>query len=179
MNWYISAVTAHPILMAIVQFSILGTLGEMVSKWIVNKKVYLPFTLKMTLWKMVVWSFLAVAIKFAFTGFKGYIHALMEHDLLPKAIESNRFLKAFVLSAFTNLQFGVFMVVVHRVLDNLILKVKNWQGLDKGMLCMIWFWIPAHTITFVLPKVYQIGLAALWSVVLGILLGFFNKPKTR
>lgn len=175
MEWYIQAVTAHPILMAIAQFSILGTFGEVVSKWIVHKKVFMPFTLKMTLWKMVVWSILAVAIKFAFAGFKGYVQALVEHNLLPQAVSTNRFLKAFSLSTFTNLQFGVFMVVFHRVLDNIVLKTKNWQGLDKGMLSMIWFWIPAHTITFMLPKVYQIGLAALWSVALGIILGLFNK----
>jgi hypothetical protein len=40
---------------------------------------------------------------------------------------------------------------------------------------MIWFWIPAHTITFSLPTDFQIGLAALWSVVLGVILGFFNR----
>jgi len=175
MDWYISAVSAHPIYMAIIQFAILGTFGEVVSKWIVNKKAYWPFTVKETLWKMVVWSILAVAIKYAFTGFKGYVTALVEHDLLPQAVKTNSFLGAFVLSTFTNLQFGVFMVVFHRVLDNIIVKVNNWQGLDKGMLCMLWFWIPAHTITFMLPVDFQIGLAAVWSVALGILLGFFNK----
>ena len=92
-----------------------------------------------------------------------------------KEFTRDRFLKAFTLSTFTNLQFGIFMVVFHRVLDNIIVKVKNWKGLEKGMLCMIWFWIPAHTITFMLPRDFQIGLAALWSVALGILLGFFNK----
>jgi len=177
MEWYIAIVKAHPILSAIVQFAILGTFGEVVSKWVVNKKVYWPFTVKQTLWKMVVWSILAVTIKYAFAGFKGYVHALLEHDLLPKVVESNRFLKAFTLSAFTNIQFGVFMVVFHRILDNIIVKEKNWKGLEKGMFCMIWFWIPAHTITFMLPTNLQIGLAAIWSVALGILLGFFNKPK--
>jgi hypothetical protein len=175
MNWYISAVSAHPIYMAIIQFAILGTFGEVVSKWIVNNKIYWPFTVKETIWKMIVWSILAVAIKYAFAGFKGYVQALVEHNLLPQAVTTNKFLKAFTLSTFTNLQFGIFMVVFHRVLDNVIVKVKNWKGLEKGMLCMIWFWIPAHTITFMLPKDFQIGLAALWSVALGILLGFFNK----
>lgn len=179
MNWYINAVTSHPIITAIIQFAILGTLGEAVAKWIVNKKFYWPFNFKHTLWKMVVWSILAIAIKYAFTGMKGYVHELIEHQLLPTVVSSNKFLKAFTISAFTNLQFGVFMVVFHRVLDNIIEPLKNWKGLDKGMLCMIWFWIPAHTVTFSLPKEYQIGLAALWSVVLGIILGYFNKPKNN
>ena len=107
MNWYIGAVTAHPILMAIAQFSVLGTFGEIVSKWIVNKKVFMPFKFKMILWKMVVWTILAVTIKYAFAGFKGYVQALVEHDLLPEAAGTNRFFRAFVLSVFINMQFGV------------------------------------------------------------------------
>jgi len=35
--------------------------------------------------------------------------------------------------------------------------------------------VTAHTITFMLDRPYQIGLAAVWSVVLGIILGFYNK----
>lgn len=82
---------------------------------------------------------------------------------------------AFTISALMNLQFGLTLVILHRVLDNIPLKVKNWKGLDKGMLSLIWFWIPAHTMTFMLPDVYRIGLAAVWSVVLGLILGFFGK----
>ncbi|MCD6182215.1 MAG: hypothetical protein J7K89_07535 [Candidatus Cloacimonetes bacterium] len=175
MNWYIQAVTAHPIITAIIQFAFLGTFGEVISKWIVTKKIIWPFSFKITIWKMVVWSILAVCIKYTFTGFKGYVAALVEHHLLPEAVMTHTLLRAFAISFFTNIQFGVFMVIFHRLLDNLVLKVKNWEGLGKGMLCMIWFWIPAHTITFSLPTNFQIGLAALWSVVLGIILGFFNK----
>ncbi len=175
MTWYIQTVSSHPILMAIIQFAILGTLGEAASRWVSNKKIYWPFDFKSTLWKMLVWSILAVCIKFAFTGMKGYVHALVEHNLLPGSVVTNRFYNAFAISVAANLQFGIFMVVFHRVLDNIILKEKNWKGLEKGMLCMIWFWIPAHTITFSLPHHFQIGLAALWSVALGILLGSFNK----
>ena len=177
MQWYISSVQAHPILTAIIQFAILGTLGEAVSKWLINKKITWPFNFKLTLWKMVVWSILAVGIKYAFTGMSGFIKALIEHDMLPQAIATSTFWSAFAKSVATNLQFGFFLVIFHRFLDNLPLKEKNWANLDKGMLCMIWFWIPAHTITFTLPNDFQIGLAALWSVVLGIILGFFNRKK--
>lgn len=175
MNWYVEVVKAHPILTAVIQFALLGTLGEAVSRWIINKKIEWPFNWKMTLWKMVVWSILAVCIKYTFTGFKGYVHALVEHGLLPQASQTNTFVRAFSVSFFTNIQFGVFMVIFHRILDNLVLQEKNWKSMDKGMLCMIWFWIPAHTITFSLPTDFQIGLAALWSVVLGVILGFFNR----
>jgi len=174
MNWYINIVTTHPILTAIVQFAILGTIGEIISRIIVQKSFKYPFTLALTLWKMVVWSALAVCIKYAFVGIDGFVKALLEHHYLPQALSSGVGF-AFAKSALINIQFGLFLVIFHRVLDNLAVKVKNWKNLDKGMLSLLWFWIPAHTVTFSLPRVYQIGLAALWSVVLGFILGIFNR----
>lgn len=174
MTWYINFVIANPILSAVIQFSILGTLGEMISKWIVKKRIYFPFSFGIFIWKMVVWAILAVCIKYAFTGMKGFVNALVEHDLLPNVFENNRYIRAFGLSFLTNIQFGLLLVIFHRILDNIVLTQKNWKGLDKAMLSLLWFWVPAHTVTFSLPKDYQIGLAALWSVVLGIILGLFN-----
>ena len=174
MNWYVNLVTQHPILTAMVQFAILGTLGEIISKWIVQKSLKYPFSLALTLWKMIVWSVLAVAIKYAFVGINGFVDALIEHNLLPM-LDDGSIPYAFAKSVLVNLQFGLFLVIFHRILDNLVLKEKNWGNLHKGMLSLLWFWIPAHTITFSLPKVYQIGLAALWSVVLGFILGMFNR----
>ncbi len=172
MDWYIEFVKANPILSAIIQFAVLGTFGEVVAKWIINKKISSPFTLPVILWKMTEWAILAVCIKYAFVGFKGFVTSLVEHSLLP---ELNLFSNAFAISVFMNLQFGLFLVIAHRWLDNLILKEKNWKNLEKSLLSLIWFWIPAHTITFMLPREFQIGLAALWSVVLGVILGFYNR----
>ncbi|HOH46253.1 MAG TPA: hypothetical protein PLX59_00300 [Candidatus Cloacimonadota bacterium] len=169
---YVELTTAHPILMAMLQFAILGTLGELVSQWIVRKSFRYPFTAAMTLWKMLVWATLAIGIKYAFQGFTGYTEYLVEHGYLPKL---GTFGKAFAISSFMNLQFGLFLVLIHRVLDNIPLKEKNWKNLHKGFYSLLWFWIPAHTVTFILPPVYRIGLAALWSVFLGLILGFFNR----
>ncbi len=169
---YIEYVHAYPIVMAMIQFAILGTFGEIISKWIINKNTKYPFSFGMTLWKMIVWAILAIGIKYAFKGFVGYTEYLVEHGMLP---ELSNFGKAFAISALMNMQFGLTLVILHRVLDNIPLKIKNWKGLDKGMMSLIWFWIPAHTVTFMLPEVFRIGLAALWSVVLGLILGFFNR----
>jgi hypothetical protein len=174
MNWYILAVKAHPIYMAIIQFAILGTLGEIISKMLVNKSSKYPFSFLVTLWKMEVWGILAVCIKYAFVGINGFVIVLMEHGLLPQ-MQPGSVAFAFAKSALVNIQFGLFLVIFHRILDNVIVKEKNWKNLDKGMLSLLWFWIPAHTVTFSLPVDYQIGLAALWSVVLGFILGSFNR----
>jgi hypothetical protein len=173
---YIHLVTTHPILMAMLQFAILGTFGDMVSRWIIEKRFFMPFKLPVLLFKMIEWALLAIFIKYAFTGFNGFVDELVRQDYLPGL---NNFSRAFAISSFMNLQFGLFLVLMHRLLDNLIDRRSNWQNIDKGFMSLLWFWIPAHTVTFMLDKPFQIGLAAVWSVVLGIILGFYNSKPTE
>ncbi len=174
MNWYIEAVKAYPILSAMIQFAVLGTFGDIISKWAIERRVHLPFGFIQVLWKMLEWALLAVGIKYAFIGFHGFVDSLTQHSLLP---ELNDLGRSFAISTSMNLQFGPFLVITHRLLDNLASKEKNWDNLDKGMLSLLWFWIPAHTVTFLLPRSFQIGLAALWSVALGMILGGYNRKK--
>lgn len=172
MNWYVDFVTSNPIVSAMVQFAILGTFGDVISKWIIKGKVFSPFPIPIILFKMIGWAILAICIKYAFIGFHGFVEFLILHKLLP---ELNLLAKSIAISVSINLQFGPFLVIVHRLSDNLIHKENNWQNLNKGFLSLLWFWIPAHTVTFMLDKPFQIGLAAVWSLVLGIILGFYNK----
>ncbi len=123
-----------------------------------------------------VWSILAVCIKYAFVGYNGFIDRLIEENFLPSL---NKFTHAFAVSAAMNLQFGLFLVIFHRLLDNIYPRQSNWKNIEKGLFSLLWFWIPAHTITFMLPKDYQIGLAALWSVTLGIILGYFSQTGLK
>ena len=174
MNGYVDIVTEFPILSAMVQFAILGTLGDIVSKWIVKRRMHVPFGWGTAVLKMAEWALLAVFIKYAFAGFHGFVGALKAHHLLP---EMGRLGNSFAISVSMNLQFGPFLVIMHRLLDNAIARTRNWQHLDKGFLSLIWFWIPAHTITFILPRPFQIGLAALWSLMLGLILGFYNRQR--
>jgi len=171
---YLSWVKAWPLLSAMIQFAILGTLGEIISKWVIRKSFRYPFTFGLTLWKMLVWALLGVAIKYAFQGFTGFVEHLEEHSYLPPL---NTFGRAFAISAFMNLQFGPFMVIVHRLLDNLGERKQNWKGIHKSMLALLWFWIPAHTVTFLQTPDLRIGLAALLSLALGLILGIFNRRQ--
>lgn len=176
MNWYVETVKAYPIITAMIQFAILGTLGDSIAKWIIRKKIFLPFTPKVLFLKMLEWAFLAVCIKYAFVGFHGFVDALIGYGLLPQ-METGSLGYSFAISTTMNLQFGPFLVIMHRILDNLVAGEKNWDNIDKGMLSLLWFWVPAHTVTFILPKEFQIGLAAIWSVVLGVILGFYNRKN--
>lgn len=172
MEWYLALVKAHPITTAMAQFAVLGTLGEMASKWMVEKRFFCPFGPRGTLLRALGWAALAVCIKYAFTGFVGFVDGLVAHGLLPQAGAAG---KAFSVSLAMNLQFGPFLVLTHRLIDNAIDGRPNWANLDKAFLSLLWFWVPAHTVTFLLPPDFRIGLAALWSLALGLLLGFYNR----
>ncbi|NOR26972.1 MAG: hypothetical protein GQ540_00415 [Lutibacter sp.] len=176
MNYYIEIVKAYPIYSAMVQFAILGTLGDVFSKWMQQGKIYKPYNVSIILLKMLEWAIIAITIKYAFVGFQGFVDGLVAHHLLP---ELSNFGRAFTVSATMNLQYGLFLVIFHRFLDNLIAKQNNWENIDKGMFSLIWFWTPVHTITFMLDKPYQIGLAAIWSVVLGFILGYYNRESKQ
>jgi hypothetical protein len=84
-----------------------------------------------------------------------------------------------------NLTFGVAFMAAHRIsdalLDNLAAGVP---GFDAAVRRVDWpafftfvvgrtiplFWIPAHTVTFLLPTQYRVLVAALLSIVLGVVL---------
>lgn len=174
MNWYIEIVKSYPIISAMIQFAILGTLGDILSYKIRGGKGY-PFSILVTLGKMLGWAVLAVMIKYAFTGFSGFVQTLVEHSMLPEIINQVTVLFAFFKSFFTNLMFGPILVMTHRLFDNWVEGKWNWANLKGAMLLLMWFWVPAHTVTFALPAEFQIGLAALWSLVLGLLLGLFAR----
>jgi hypothetical protein len=176
MDLYVAFVKVNPLLSAIIQFALLGTLGEVISRWMVSRRIYSPFPLRLLLWKAVTWSVLAVCIKYAFVGFNGFIDALILNGFLPSM---EIYTRAFTISTAMNLQFGPFLVLFHRYLDNIYPRQNNWNNINKSLISLLWFWIPAHTVTFMLPLEYQIGLAAVWSVALGIILGYFSRKGNK
>lgn len=174
MNGYAVWVTENPVISAAIQFALLGTLGEVISVSLRKRSFALPGSGYQVLFKIVAWALLGIIIKYGFAGMKGFVSALLEHRLLPEFMAAGVGF-AFAVSLFTNLLFGPQMMFFHRLEDNLITWEWNMKGLTTAWWTLIWFWIPAHTVTFSLPTAYQIGLAAVWSVVLGLILGLANK----
>lgn len=167
---YTDWVATHPLLSAMIQFAFLGTLGEILSFSLRQKKIAIPCTWWQVILKMLAWALLGVLIKLAFTGMKGFALALVEHGFLPLSFK-NGLGWAFSVSVLTNLLFGPQMMAFHRLEDNLIMRQKGFTGIQRSWWTLLWFWIPAHTLTFLLPADLQIGLAALWSLVLGLIMG--------
>jgi hypothetical protein len=176
MDMYIQWVKQYPILSACAQFAILGPLGEIVASSVVSRRAALPCSPLQMLAKALAWALLGAIIKYGFVGMKGFTDAVLP-SLVPAAgvplLQTAGY--AFARSVFTNVLFGPQMMLFHRLEDNLILGQRGFAGIEKAFKTLIWFWIPAHTVTFCLPEPFQIGLAALWGLALGTILGLSKK----
>lgn len=179
-NAYIDVNLAHPLLAAALQFALLGTLGEVVSIRVRGNKV--PWGPTAFALKVLGWALLGVYIKFMFVtassgvaGFASYLGVswLSVERSLPNA---------FVTSALMNIMLGPSMVILHRLWDNAVAawtgdKAQGWAGIQKAMGTLVWLWIPLHTFTFTQVREVRIGIAALLSLVLGIVLGLTSKRR--
>jgi len=181
-----AATRAHPYPMGMLKIGLLGTMGELLGARIVTGSWRLR---GIRLWQRVaVWAFLGIVFTAVFPLFSFGVEGLLEKGLLPgKGIGP---LAAFWKSSYMNIIFAFPMMVFHRITDTLIDRNQllgrwplvdvfvgiDWKNMFRvvGAAC-IWFWIPAHTITFVLPAEYRVMSAALLAIVLGAILGFAKK----
>ena len=170
---FVYYVKTFPLRTAFIEFAVLGTLGEIITLKITNSTKKL--SIFQYILKILSWGLLGIVIKYGFFGYKAMINALVEHHYFPGFLYGNSLVKAFTISVVINLFFGPQMMFIHRIMDNAIEKRWKFTGMDKAVYTLVWFWIPAHTITFILPQHLQITLAAVWSVVLGVIMGFSLK----
>ncbi|MBN2874117.1 MAG: hypothetical protein JXM71_03390 [Spirochaetales bacterium] len=175
MEWYTLWVSENVLFSAFIQFAILGSAGEALGT-IASKRKPSGTPLEW-LAKALAWGILGILIKYAFTGYKGFLAILVDHGFLPSALVDVTVLRALSLSLLANSMFGPLLMVLHRTSDNLIAHTKGYAGLEKSLATLAWFWVPAHTVTFALPPDYQVGLAALWSVALGLIMGFTKRAS--
>jgi len=179
--WFVRATASHPVIMGFFKFALLASLGELLAVRIVSSgwkfgSINMPI-------KIPVWGCFGVMITVAFTVFSAGVDALVRADMLPFGY--NGVAAAFYKSLFMNITFGFEFMVLHRITDTLIERkallgrwpfLDVWNGIDwKNMFgvvgfSVLWFWIPAHTVTFCLPPVYRIITAAGLSICLGIIL---------
>ncbi|PKL24203.1 MAG: hypothetical protein CVV47_10660 [Spirochaetae bacterium HGW-Spirochaetae-3] len=168
------------LLSAFIQFAVLGSLGEALGVVASGKRASgRRSSANAFAWlaKAVVWGILGILVKYSFTGYKGFLAALVDKGFLPEAFEEITILRALSLSVLTNSMFGPLLMFLHRTTDNLISRTHGYKGIERSLATLAWFWAPAHTITFALPYEYQIGLAALWSVALGLIMGFTKRKS--
>ncbi len=187
---------AHPYLMAFIKFGILSTMGELLALRIVNKRWEKPVGIHL---KAIVWGFIGMLIAMIFVLYDSGVTTLIEKHYLPSIGDgvTAMFFKAFFTSALMNLLFAPTFMSFHRVTDTWIelgegkiekiikvkfltvLKTVDWSSFISFAVCKTIpiFWIPAHTITFILPSEYRVLAAAMLSIVLGAILGYSKSKK--
>lgn len=186
---FLAWTAAHPYLIGFAKFLVLATMGELLSLRIVGGAWKAP---KGLLARAVIWGLFGMAIVLIFDVFAGGVASALKKGMLPGGDAKLAF--AFFVSAIMNLTFAPAMMLSHRMTDtwldlrcegkpsNLAAIVAriDWNGFVSFVLAKTipFFWIPAHTITFLLPPEYRVLMAAMLSIALGALLAFAKK-KTR
>ncbi|MGH4122937.1 MAG: hypothetical protein ACREV6_08415 [Clostridium sp.] len=196
---YTVANKAHPYIMGFVKVSILATMGELLAIRIATGNYKKPVGI---VYKFIVWGFLGMGFVIAFDLFANGVIGSMKKGLLPSGAAdtfSAKLLFAFFTSAFMNLIFGPTFMTLHRLTDTYIglgqgkfseiKKVKLRAVTDKidwyGFMSFVvfktipFFWIPAHTITFLLPGEYRVLMAAFLSLALGIILAYSKRKNLK
>ena len=194
----------HPLLMAFVKFAVLATFGEMLGLRIKTGKYNAPgFGL---LPRMVVWGLLGMWISIAMgvfsRGIPNYLAQFQIFDGILVAMGGTfsgmKLMGAFLISVMMNTAFAPVFMTLHKITDTHILnnggKMKalltpipvgeiianiNWK-VQWGFVfkkTIPFFWIPAHTLTFILPPAFQVLFAAACSIILGLILSIATLKK--
>lgn len=186
----------HAMLMSFIKFAILATMGEVIGLRIKTGEYNQPgFGI---IPRAVVWGFLGMTVKTAFVIFGAGAPAFLEMMGLENAsviIKDNfspaKVLVSFTISASLNLFYAPVLMTFHKITD---IHIINTGGTLKGLFTPIkfaeifpainwrvqWdfvfkktiplFWIPMQTINFLCPPEFQILIAALLGIALGVLL---------
>lgn len=173
---------AYPYFGGFVKFALLATMGELLVGRIVRKSWILPPAL---LARVVIWGLLGMVITLIFKVFSAGVVGAMQAGLLP--FEGNAVLTALFISTLMNLTFAPTMMAFHRFTDA-YLDIRFGQKKKPTMEDLVrkmdfvtfigfvikktipFFWIPAHTVTFLLPPEFRVVVAAYLSIALGLLL---------
>ncbi|MBM4060149.1 MAG: hypothetical protein FJ265_03495 [Planctomycetes bacterium] len=177
---YVELSVAHPLWLAFVQFLLLGTLGEALSRMLRARSGRWPFRGRRLLLKALGWGLLGVYVKCMFTTAVAGVDAMVAQGYLPAAVASREggwlVVNALAVSVVLNVLVGPSLMILHRLADHTIDRwlggrSPGFAGLGASLATLLWLWIPLHTFTFCMPRDLRIGIAALWSLVLGVVMG--------
>jgi hypothetical protein len=190
---FVHATSAHPYLLGFAKFAVLATMGELLSIRIIDGAWNRP---RGVVLKAVTWGLIGMLIVLMFAVFAGGVAAAESTGVLPRGNGvASKFLTAFLISAIMNVTFAPVFMAAHRIsdtyidlraggtrprLDDVLLAI-DWKGFFKFVLLTTIpaFWIPAHTLTFLLPPNYRVLAAAFLSIALGTILSFAKRRTVR
>ena len=188
----IGATIAHPYLMGIIKFSILASLGELFAIRIVAGAWNIPCGM---IYRTCFWGLVGFTMTAAVPVYAGGVAAAIQKRLLFGGQFHLPVVAAFWTSVMMNATYGPVLMCAHRISDtyldlaggrllklpsvkfDTVLSTINWHSLFVVVILRLltFFWVPAHTVTFLLPPEYRVLCAAILSFVLGVLLAFFKR----
>lgn len=186
MQLFIHLTKSHPFYMGFIKFALLATFGECLKMRLGSRKKWIP---KRLFFKFILWGIFGIWITWIFTyayaGFMSIVSAHLwfdantfTHGILAKIII------AFSISLWVNVLsgFAPSMMFTHYWLDEVIVNkcfFWPWQLFGERdtekwgkttIKSLFNFWIPAHTITFLLAPEFRVLSAAILGVALGFIL---------
>ena len=181
----------HPYISGFIKFSILATMGELLAVRIMKKDwVGLP---KGIPYRAIIWGLLGMLIVLAFEIYGSGVASAQGKGLLP---QGGKIVYAVLVSTLLNTTFAPMLMGTHKITDTYIdllyktpeirptvaaiAETIDWNGFLSFVILktLPLFWIPAHTITFLLPPEYKVLFAASLSLALGLILAFAKSRST-
>ena len=204
-GWYKSFNAEHGMVMSFLKFAILSTAGELLGLRL-SAGVYLKRGFGV--WpRAVVWGILGMGINLAMIIFSNGVPVALEYCGLQGAtaamadpVTLMKVLTALCISIGMNGIFAPVFMTFHKITDTHILACGgslralatpipmarimtglNWDAQWNFVFkkTIPFFWVPAHTVTFLLPGEARVLFAALLGVVLGVLLAVAARMKSK
>lgn len=186
---FLDFTSTHSYLGSFIKFSILATMGDLIGFRVSNGYYKKPVGL---LYKAIVWGLIGMSINLMIVVFKNGVEVAQVESLLP--FQGNILLTAILISASMHITFSTAMFLFHRISDTFIelfyakedYSLKNitskidWNAFVSFTVfkTIPFFWIPAHTIVFLMPAEYRVLASAGLSIALGLLLGLAKTKST-
>ena len=202
-DWYKTFNAEHGMVMSFLKFAILSTLGELLGLRL-SSGVYLKPGFGITP-RAVVWGILGMGINLAMIIFSNGVPVALEYigmshasSIINAPLSLEKVFVAFCISVGMNGIFAPVFMTFHKITDTHILACGgslralatpipmiqimtnlNWSAQWNFVFkkTIPFFWVPAHTITFLLPSEARVLFAALLGVALGVLLAVAARMK--
>jgi hypothetical protein len=202
-NYYDSFYSSWPFAGSFIKFAVLATTGELIGLRIKTGRYFaagfgiLP--------RAIVWGVLGLTIQAAFIIFAAGVPVLLEFAgaggsvaAMTGPLTVAKAGVAFSISLLLNIFYAPVLMTAHKVTDS---HIESTGGTVRGLFSkmdissilkgidwnthwgfvlkktIVFFWIPAQTINFLMPEQFRVLIAAIYGIILGMILAFASISK--
>ena len=189
---FIATTEAYPYIGGFFKFLILATMGELLGIRVMRGDWKKPNGI---IFRAIIWGIIGVVTTLALSVFPSGVAKAQEIGKLP--FENSVFAHALLTSTVMNVLQSPAIFLFHKCSDTYIDEKYRKRGgcvtlkdvsdkidwytyLNFTVLKTIpFFWIPCHTIVFLIPSEFRVIASAFASIALGLILALANKSKTK